>query len=40
MRLVDLKNELKIRNLKVSGSKKEVQDRLIESYLIIDEDAT
>ena len=40
MRLVDLKNELKILNLKVSGSKNELQDRLIESYLIIDEDAT
>jgi len=30
MRLVDLKNELKARRLKTSGSKKELQDRLVD----------
>ena len=30
MKLVDLKNELKARKLKVSGSKRELQDRLVE----------
>eukprot|EP00984_Skeletonema_dohrnii_P001366 scaffold439_cov121-Skeletonema_dohrnii-CCMP3373.AAC.1 len=29
-KMVDLKNELKARKLKVSGSKKELQDRLVD----------
>ena len=40
MRLVELKNELKKCNLKVSGSKKELQDRLFDAYLIDDVDTT
>ena len=36
MKAVDLKRELKRLNLKVSGSKKELQDRLIDAYLTSD----
>ena len=40
MRMVELKNELKKCNLKVSGSKKELQDRLFDAFLIDDVDTT
>lgn len=38
MKSVELKIELKRRNLQVSGSKKKLQDRLIDAYLIDDEE--
>lgn len=40
MKAVDLKSELRRRNLKVSGSKKELQDRLLDAYLTSDAKAT